>query len=84
MKLIGWKIVFTISLLTIINIIISAFEPVVSSGLAIQQLSDTYESNATLTIYEELKKYLWVVYLVIVLLVFKNDWKKLFTKSSDK
>lgn len=70
------KLLITIALLIVLNIIFSAFEPTISSQVAVGQLSDSYDSNASMTIYQQLKQFTWVVYLLIVGLVFSKDIRK--------
>lgn len=80
MKRLIIKALITAIILSILNVIISAFEPVVSSNLAVQQLNDSYESNAMLTIYENLKPYVWICEVVIVALVLQKDIRNVFNK----
>lgn len=72
----GIKAIITVMLIVVLNMIISAFEPTISSQIAVGQLSDSYDSNASMTIYHQLKQYSWVVDLLIVGLVFNKDIRK--------
>lgn len=84
LKKVIFKVIFTIVLIVLISVIVSSFEPVVSSKFAVNQLQDTYNSNATLTIYERIKDWSWVLYLFIIFIVFINDIKKLIGGKKDE
>jgi hypothetical protein len=75
------KSVLTIALLVVLNLVLGAYEPVISSQFAVQQLNDSYDSNANLTIYQNLKNWSWLAYILIPVIVFFKDIKKLFVNT---
>ena len=84
MKRILIKLLLTTVVTVLIAIGLNAYEPVISGNVAVNQLSDTYNSNADMTIYQTLKNFAWLLYLVIYALVFGKDIKKAFNKSKEE
>jgi hypothetical protein len=74
------KTVVFIATIIILGSVISAFEPVVSSSIAVQQAYDTVESNAQMSIYHDLKKYTPIVWLLVGLLIYRREIKLLINK----
>lgn len=71
---------FTLALITLLSTVLNAFEPAISGQVAVQQLNDSIESNATMTLYNNLKQNAWVGYVAIPFIVFFKDIKSLFNK----
>lgn len=79
-KLFWLRTVIVVLILTIGTVVANAFEPVVSSGVAVGQLKDTYSSNANMTIYSTFRNYAWLIYPIVIALAFIPEIKKAFTK----
>lgn len=72
------KAFFTILLMVALTVFGNAYEPVISGQVAVQQLNDSYDSSANMTIYQSFKNWSWVGYILIPVLIFFKDIKKLF------
>lgn len=75
------KAIITVVVLAGLTMLLNSLEPVVSGQLAVNQLNDTWTSNSNLTLYNDIKSYSWIGYIIIPLLVFFTDIKKLLTNS---
>jgi hypothetical protein len=75
------KTILTVTLLIATTLIFNAFEPSIAGQVAVQQLNDSYASTAGMTTYQSVKNWFWITYIVVPVLVFFSDIKKLFKKN---
>jgi hypothetical protein len=71
------KIILTAIIFIIVGIILK-LEPVVNTQLAVNQASDTIDSTYAFTAYQGIREYLWLVYVVVPVLMFWKEIRKMF------
>lgn len=73
------KVIIVASIWIVLAILQKLFlSPIISANIAVEQLKDSYTSSTNMTIYGIVKDYIWIVYVLVPIIVFKNDILKIF------
>lgn len=85
MKFPAVKLGLFIVMVVILSILAEAIAPLFEADLSIQsQLADSDESQATYTIYKQLKPFSPLVYVLLAYLMFRKEIKRLFHKNKKR
>ena len=72
------KCLFIVIIFSIIALINDSITPIVSTQMALKQMSNSIDSNMWIRVYSNLQNYSFVFYIAIFVLVFLKEIKKLF------
>lgn len=78
------KFVAIVILFLIIESIASVIDPIIENSLAIQQMEIDILSSGWIIAYQHFANCIPFVWVLIIILVFKNDFKELIKKMTDK
>ena len=71
------RFILVVALWIVVGLLQKMFlSPIIGAEVAVNQLQDSYSSSTNMTLYQTIKDYIWLVYILIPVLVFIGPIKK--------
>lgn len=71
------RFILVVALWIVVGLLQKMFlSPIIGAEVAVNQLQDSYSSSTNMTLYQTIKDYIWLVYILIPALVFIGPIKK--------
>lgn len=71
------RFILVVALWIVVGLLQKMFlSPIIGAEVAVNQLQDSYSSSTNMTLYQTIKDYIWLVYILILALVFIGPIKK--------
>ena len=72
-----FKVITVFIVFVILNNIESSISPIITNSLALNQMNNSIDSHLWFQLYTNLSRYLWLVKLLLVIMIFGSDLKRL-------
>lgn len=74
------KVVILVAISIIYNAIIQTISPIIANELAMQQMQNYDTSSMGIQLYQYLTNYSWIVFVILIVIMFRKDVVNIFKK----